>query len=216
VTEVAPQLDYAPPARRRWLRRALALVAVVVVAAVAIRWGPAFRRRTGVLLDQRRCMNYSAPADQVVYDTSIDQYGMRESVTACYSPPWFTRLMTLGNSASAVVFLHGRTSPSGNRRLVCIAAEPKMTGTVAGLSIRPMWYVMTAEPEAVRGTKWNWTDADPFFALPSADRIYAGQPDASDPSHFTYDYETDGVRKTIDGWLQDDDTLKFRVREVSE
>jgi hypothetical protein len=194
----------------------LVLVAFVVVSAVAIRWGPALRRRAGVLLDQRRCMNYRAPAGQVVYDTSVDKYGMPDSITVCHSPPCLTRLMTLGNSASAVVFLHGRTSPSGNRRLVCIAAEPKMMGTVAGRSIKPMWYLITAAPDAARGPRWGWSDADPLSALPSADRIYAGQPDPSDPSHFMYDYVSGGVRKTIDGWLQDDDTLRFRLREPPE
>jgi WD40 repeat protein len=41
--------------------------------------------------------------------------------------------------------------------------------------------------------------------------FYAGQPDSRDPSHFTIDYACDGARGTVDGWLLDDDRVRFRV-----
>lgn len=44
-------------------------------------------------------------------------------------------------------------------------------------------------------------------------RIYAGQPDPGDPSHFTIDYELWGQRDTFDGWLQADDEVKFKPRK---
>ena len=43
-------------------------------------------------------------------------------------------------------------------------------------------------------------------------RFYAGQLDPNDPSHFTIDYELNGVRNVIDGWLTDDDFLRIRPR----
>jgi hypothetical protein len=44
-------------------------------------------------------------------------------------------------------------------------------------------------------------------------RLYAGQPDPVDSSHFTIPYETTSGRGTIDGWLQADDTVKMQVRD---
>ena len=43
-------------------------------------------------------------------------------------------------------------------------------------------------------------------------RIYAGQADPADASHFTFDYEEWGQRDTVDGWLEADDTVTLRVR----
>jgi len=43
-------------------------------------------------------------------------------------------------------------------------------------------------------------------------RIFAGQPDPTDASHFTIAYELDGVPGTIDGWLFDDDSVRLKPR----
>jgi hypothetical protein len=44
-------------------------------------------------------------------------------------------------------------------------------------------------------------------------KFWAGQPDPTDESHFTIDFETHKRRGTIDGWLMPDDTLKLQLRE---
>ena len=46
----------------------------------------------------------------------------------------------------------------------------------------------------------------------TAERVYAGQPDPSDPSHFVIEIESGGRRHTVDGWLQDDDTPLLQLR----
>jgi hypothetical protein len=43
-------------------------------------------------------------------------------------------------------------------------------------------------------------------------RIFAGQPDPNDPTHFTIDYQLDGRDGVIDGWLKDD-AVELRPRE---
>ena len=45
--------------------------------------------------------------------------------------------------------------------------------------------------------------------------LYAGQPDPNDKSHFTLAYTLNGKPGTIDGWLNDDDTVKLEVRAGS-
>jgi hypothetical protein len=49
--------------------------------------------------------------------------------------------------------------------------------------------------------------------LPAPRRIFAGQADPNDASHFTIEYEwPSGVRGTIDGWLRDDDHVDLQIR----
>ena len=46
-------------------------------------------------------------------------------------------------------------------------------------------------------------------------RVFAGQPDPADPSHFTIDYESDAGRHTMDGWLQPNDKVTFKIRRTA-
>ena len=43
-------------------------------------------------------------------------------------------------------------------------------------------------------------------------RVYAGQPDPADPTHFTLPYRLDGREGVIDGWLKDD-RIELKPRE---
>ena len=43
-------------------------------------------------------------------------------------------------------------------------------------------------------------------------RVFAGQPDPKDESHFTIDYELDGVAGRIDGWLRADGVVALEPR----
>ena len=43
-------------------------------------------------------------------------------------------------------------------------------------------------------------------------RIYAGQPDATDASHFTIAYQAGEKKGIIDGWLKEDDTVELKLR----
>jgi hypothetical protein len=64
--------------------------------------------------------------------------------------------------------------------------------------------------------KWHW--APPSGDKPEEIRIegremfrfYAGQPDPSDPSRFTIDYDVDGQRGTIRGQLKNDGTVELK------
>ena len=43
-------------------------------------------------------------------------------------------------------------------------------------------------------------------------RVFAGQPDPADASHFTFDYVLDGTPGTIDGWLKPDNSVRLVPR----
>src|SRR5437870_3100301 len=69
-------LDYAPAATRFSRRRIalLALVCIIIALGVAWwRWGSVIRSRIRYLQLQRQCMNYTAPAGQVMFTTDDDE-----------------------------------------------------------------------------------------------------------------------------------------------
>jgi len=47
-------------------------------------------------------------------------------------------------------------------------------------------------------------------------RVYAGQPDRDDPSHFTIRYQMWGQEDVLDGWLQDNDGVRLVPRHLPE
>ena len=143
----------------------------------------------------------------------------------------------------ALVFLHELTTPSGARRVVAVHFLPYMldgrdlgdAGLVArifepGGFLRPPSHVGDAQarllvpvdpPAAAAGhaaagdgVSATWTDL-PYKPLPL--RWFAGQPDAADPSHFTLDYELDGVHGTVDGYLTDDGgSVRMQARDAGD
>ena len=58
----------------------------------------------------------------------------------------------------------------------------------------------------------DWEHGQVEFEPHGLFRIYAGQADPADPAHFTIDYERDGGRSTIDGYLREDDRVEFVPR----
>lgn len=166
-----------------------------------------------------------------------------------YRPDAIARF--LPNEASGVAFMHARRSPGGQERLVIVSCGWAWAyycgyslGIDAGTVVVPgSWRSnptvadrkgqvgsVSAEPN------WRWTvghDGGPR-EFRAGFRVFAGQPDPADPSHFTIAYERRkltleevelGVirwvdedtarweRGTIDGWLRDDDTVEMRVRD---
>jgi hypothetical protein len=164
-----------------------------------------------------------------------------------------------------VIFLHGLSSPGGNRRLVWVGLagsqyftpddprgnlhrcriNPTLEFVVAVFQPMRMFDFESAPPaiahpswpslpvdrvrvwhmyvSILRGTEpANWMHVQ-WPSTPSADhgashsgglplRLYAGQLDPHNPSHFTIDYVLHNQRGTIDGWLLDDDRLRFEPR----
>ena len=132
----------------------------------------------------------------------------------------------------ALVFLHELTTPSGARRIVAVHFLPYVLegtegGGGAGLVARifetggyfgPPVYVgdsnarmlVPADAPALVATS-----IPPAAAVPL--RWFAGQPDADDPSHFTLDYELDGVHGTVDGYLTDDGgSVRMQARDAAD
>ena len=225
-------LSYAPRLpwhRRRSSRRVAALIASLLVTAAAWRWGPTGWRHVRLLYWQRQCLAYVAPADQVVLDDDpivaaalLKREGYR-NLAGAGSPPvagfvprcWAEAMRaTTGPPAGSVLFLHERTSPGGQRRLVILqlpgSGTPPLTGSGIPALIEPA--TLTAAPKFHNAV----ISADVDVSWPDlprrSTRLFAGQADPADASHFVIRFQTGGLGGTIDGWLEDNDRLRFRVR----
>jgi hypothetical protein len=143
-------------------------------------------------------------------------------------------------SPDALLFAHTLTSPGGNVRLVMLEMEVKLAPGAApkdefrvAINRRLKYRICETKltvntPQVLRdGTSLKivqegerniipvkWVDGTLRAARPKECnlRVFAGQPDPQDPSHFTVEYEIDGVKEVIDGWLTDDDFLRVVPR----
>ena len=235
VTSSTNTLEYASPKRgRRWKWVVLPFL-LGVVATVGYLKGPGAWQRARLLYWQHRCMTYTAPPDQVVYEEAMAgpaadvnppaAPGLVSSPNAGFLGLWshtrpvsdwraFSELRgTIPSTTQAVLFLHERRTASGITRLVFVTIRP-WTYDQPELKERLRWTVIhpgsvnrdptssTWEPLVFRLGIWQ--------QLPFPNqrlRLFAGQPDLADPSHFTIGYELDGSRGTIDGWLRDNEPL---------
>jgi len=194
-------------------------LAIALALAVGWRWGRGWRDKAVLLYHQRACMMYTAPPQQVVFDSDPSRVAILAHdpnyaiVRGCAfrNPPghWDSYTAAIGNSMAlrgsqrALLFLHECRSPDGSRFLVEIertAAADESAYFIQSYDVesnvyrpatasRPAVYVMNAYPIDVMDSTLPHTDI----------RIYAGQPDPADPSHFTIRYETGGKTRTVDG-----------------
>jgi hypothetical protein len=228
-------IEYAPPLpmhqRRHVRRRVIAITAILIGIPLVWYAAPRAWRHAELLYWQDKAMNYSPPADQVVFDN--DPYRVRELLksrefrlaptgvnvrTAIRVAVPCERFFELASSnrmnSPATLFLHARTNSKGERRLIFLQiGGPDMRGL--GYS---QLYIDT--PLIFRpGTPFTdpmetpelWTRNIAVTGYNSV-RYFAGQVESDDPSHFSIAYETDGKRSVIDGWLMDDDTVKLEKR----
>jgi hypothetical protein len=236
----------APPVlRRRWVRRLILGMVLLSALGAAVQWGPGAYRQASVLYWQRQCMRYTAPGEMVVYESdpnagavlqSADRHyqlaaagswGRSATRTATgYLPECWNRFSRVAPGflppTAPVVFLHELRTPSGQRRLVSVVAtfEPsELPLFISGYDVS----ATVIAPATWRMLPRNRTGGVALSVLsgpqpkPPHVRVYAGQPDPADPSHFTIRYEVDGVEHVADGWLRDGwpagyDSVQFKVR----
>jgi hypothetical protein len=112
------------------------------------------------------------------------------------------------------VFAHGRRAGNGAEQFVLITIDA--AGFVAG-KISPFTTQVVTWRGAMRPLRHYYapTSLGFQFHCPADQplKLYAGQPDAQDESHFTIEYETPAGKGTIDGWLQPEDRVKLKVRD---
>jgi hypothetical protein len=185
------------------------------------------------------CLHYSPPADQVVYDenpttsAALLRYAVRyiadtrndvrRTPIALLQPSQWSNAARSATPSlrvhGATVFMHERTAADGHSRLVVLQYSP--TTLVPAFSPYTDLKITLLEASRLHGTLAEIEpDAEPPRKLLAHDlnastrdlRIFAGQADGDDRSHFTIEYELNGQRGTLDGWLENDDTINIKLR----
>jgi hypothetical protein len=166
-------------------------------------WKP-IREQVVLRYWQHRCTNFSEPPDRVVWEEDPDElrrlktmpnsyriYDFKTRTFAFRVPPPEYAHTQFGQWGPGPVFIHGRRGPDGVERLVVVGLDNAFNVGVVPYAIPPSGHLrmnaggigLALEPTDIR-------------------RVFAGQPDPKDESHFTIEMEVNGQRSTIDGWLR--------------
>jgi hypothetical protein len=216
---------------RKVAGRIVLVLAIFAFAGAIWRWGPREWKHLGEYRLQRQCMAYSGPPQQVVYEEDPERAErllagqsayhrgrshQTDTPVAMHVPPWMSSTLDWRTGREALLFMHERSTPGGKRRLVRVWCDPVWDPAES----MPGYFHWEVEQPLSRSA-WAAKDVDiqeilhglngipshrmsPWPARVRRVRLYAGQVDPSDPSHFTIAYAIDDLRGTIDGWLHDE------------
>ena len=215
----------ARPRRRRWWAWGL-LVAALVLAAAGYRYRQPLWAKATFLAFERRCLTYARPAEFAVFSElpedvrdfparepqpAAGRYQVfparREYVAHVYFTPDVWAQHPLCRWEPGPALLHARRTPGGKSRLVGVDLSPM--GEFLAL------YPRVIVPAGLTTTSRGILNRFDLFMVRSPDdrvRVFAGQPDPNDASHFTIAYEVNGTPGVIDGWLLEDDTVQLHPR----
>jgi hypothetical protein len=225
-------LSYAPvqpsPRWQRFFRIAIAVCVACVVGWVAWQTYPEVIRRFSMLYYQHRLLT-SAGQGNVV-----SNFGFREVTVEEVEPASAKQDMGTIESASLVdddwrhyratclspvspslypVYIHSIYDRHGNELLVVAECMPYASPaqlTVDVISPGTLLQYPSTAQVVVRPFQFD-------FGVTSLEtksfRVFNGQPDQSDTSHFTIDYEFDGQRHTLDGYINEQDVLTIEKRK---
>jgi hypothetical protein len=222
------------------MRRLLTRLVLVVAAGCAAFLTFLLFQRLPFLLEQRGLLLYRAPADRIIVAEGTEDVA-RLSKTAGYQKfrpcaeerpgptravayylPGSTRLLWFGSGPYA--FLHRRRAPGQAERLVSVEVQQYDPEPPSGqhyelfaLAQIPAFSLPDNENFSGRGARISNVlpeDGGGGLTLDAGGnfRLYAGQPDPADDSHFTIRYELNGKSDIIDGWLMSDETVNLQVR----
>ena len=215
AAQMAPaRLSYGQPRPRgrRWVIHRVLAALSIAVAIIAARRRPTLDAWAHSRFQEwryRRAVEgaraFRLPRNEMVYNQTLAGTPEQGDDWWAYKMPWGLDVYPVNRCS---LFLHERTSPAGHVHLVGVGIDP----SGGAPSTRPRGVVWYRFPGDRCPTLRYAYELGTVAPRPGRIKIFAGQPDPSDPSHFTISYELDGKPKTIDGWLNDDDTVRFNRR----
>ena len=218
MSQSSPQLDYGKPPlvfQRRRTQRRLIWGAIALALVSALWWGPLAFNRCAALYWQKRCMEYVAHPDQIVFEEDpthaaellkLDHNLIGPAtgrVVAMRPVPIWNKFSThvewaMPIDRTPILFLHARQFAGGTPQLLAVRLDRYAYETLSIAIDSPSNASLSRAPECrVGGNSFSI----PPLAFKGNLRFYAGQPDPVDLSHFTIRYEIDGEPGIIEGWL---------------
>ncbi|HET6252290.1 MAG TPA: hypothetical protein VFE47_31680 [Tepidisphaeraceae bacterium] len=240
MSEFPAQLSYeAPRARRKWVGPIALMLAGIALALVGFHFWPVAKLRLRTFYWQRQAMSYHASPDQIVLEAGQQQRIISFGDAADSVAFYHGRVLEDGTPAPvgrdprawretksllsmplvgdrALAFLHERHVAGGKSRIV--AVEMGYRHIAAGY-----WQLVAAviviEPGSLgsplRVIGESITDCDNSFGPEIDNRVYAGQIDAADASHFTVSWGNPECSFVMDGYLQPDDRVRLQVHPTA-
>jgi hypothetical protein len=206
------RLEYAPrpPMYRRKRFRRVVIVSSVLFAVASYFWGPGVWHRVQIMYWQNRCLNYTARPNHVVLEMTGDGHEQSDPEDS----PWTHYAQLTNGPKESPAFLHEMHRPDGAARLVVVGAfHGGLFGDDLAFHAGILSHASFARPMAWCGEGESSLLATGFRPF----KVFAGQLDPANPSHLTIDYELDGRRFIMDGWLDNNDqlSLDYRVKDAT-
>ncbi|HZL34192.1 MAG TPA: cytochrome P460 family protein [Tepidisphaeraceae bacterium] len=222
-----PRLNYAPAPpwhHRRRFRKVLLAFLLVTVAAGYWRWHAPLLAHARLVYWQHECANHMMAPDEIVASTD----GPAKSAAKPMPPAWISYaaqcLSTTTASASfrnpaflqTIAFLHARRSPAGHERIVAVRCIVMYLSSASVVQAFQPVVVEPAKPWPLASRPILHDGLFPGgYPIHMPVRVFGGQPDPADASHFTIAYTVNDLPGVIDGRLGDNDTVKLSVRPGS-
>jgi hypothetical protein len=230
------EYDATPRRRGWWRQKRYALIALALVAAGTLfHYRQEISARTRRWYWTRECMTFVIAPQTKLIESDPQRIGElaqggasgdyiitttnAQLKRAAYVPRCWRELCLVDargyqlrgaistTNPAPIVFLHERTSPSGERRLVIVTGDwtnaldlEKYTDAIA---------LAPAKPLDSLAPQLKFQKMFAYSGAYVKAELHPGIADAVDSSHFTIPYDAQGKRHTLHGYLQDDGTLKF-------
>jgi hypothetical protein len=208
--EAIKPLNYAPhpPAAQRIWRFVYRLILFAAIVLATIQWGSGLWRHAESLYWERKCLVYTLPPSHVVFEMNRSNIVHSE---VCIPQ---NRFMGMGKFSGTIsdgtIFLHEMRRPNGRRYLVSVICSTRFPNGVERFRLQCLQWSLSRWNISLWPQLADWNEPS-FMTAPitplSHCKFFAGQPDANNPSHFTFDYDLDGTRYTCDAWLNNDGQL---------
>jgi hypothetical protein len=120
------------------------------------------------------------------------------------------------------IFMHEMRTPSGKRRLAIVRYLPEQDVFTPSMVISYNLTVTVVTPATAFSLPVARRQEDPvdvtsgWQSNPPNVRMYAGQPDPNDPSHFTIRYQMWGQEDIVDGRLDDRERITLTQRHMPQ
>lgn len=229
-----------PSRRVRRILGSVFIILAVGFTFVGWKWRDGLRNHLTTMYWERRCLRYDPSGETIIYDrgstiqngfpSPLKGQGMFPAATGtvpnCWTQfdltagPFLTSPpSTLNRVPDAIAFLHERRSPSGKVFLVCVAVYSEWTiGPRVAIGVDVM-AAIAIDPAGLAGVptvqqRQTINSLRHFGGDPrlQSKQVFAGEPDAADPSHFTVKYKVGGVTDVMDGIIDDRGNVKLTPR----
>lgn len=218
-------LPYGPPlplsAQRRFHRWIILAAIAIAILLAATRYRE-MKERFRLICWERQCAAHPIPAGIMVYSSGPPAFSRtsREFARFCnatHAQTFYVRYGGLPNST--IIYLGKRRASNGLERFIAVSGTASTTpGSRADMGFGVVYWpigITGGSSITYGGSLPGISSGFHGFQLqPHPDAlIYSAVEDQNDPSHFSFQFDANVARYTIDCWLQPNGGIKYRSKD---